>query len=305
MSEITICSVSYGCYKYLDLNWELTETLNPEASITWLIADNAIGSRELRMPVEDERFNIYEGVIKGDLGANWHHAQALMMLLDHVRSKFILVLDPDFYVIRKNWVEDMVSHMKHENLTFLGAPWNPATYKKIRYFPSPHFLLIDIENLDIKDLNFLPGKDVPGRRWNELVAHYDHHVDLMGRLKIGQTKDTGYRLKERFSGKRGIHIECLQAVFKYNRSKVSNFIDYFVPDRFSFRPKKRGYTVNATFSETEFPFDPYRKGWEEFMWLGKPFGFHVRRYPKRKRGKNDTVPDIQFIRSVLNKLTGS
>ncbi len=302
MSEIAICSVSFGCYEYLDLNWKLTDTLNPAASITWLIADNAIGSSESKMPVKDERFNIYEGGQKGDLGANWHHAQALMMLLDHVNSRFVLVLDPDFYVIRKNWVEDMVSHMKHENLTFLGAPWHPAAYKKIRYFPSPHFVLIDIENLDIKDLNFLPGNDVLGRRWKKLVARYDHHVDITGRLKIGQTKDTGYRLKERFSRKRDIHIECLQAVFKYNRSKISNYIDHFVSDRFSFRPKKCGYTTHATFSEAGFPFDPYGKGWEEFMWLGEPFGFHVRRYPKRKRGMYDADTDIQFIHSMLNML---
>ena len=82
MLEITICSVSYGCYDYLDLNWELTKSLNPEANIHWLIADNAIGSRENRMPVSDQRFNVYEGAPKGDLTANRHHAQALMMLME-------------------------------------------------------------------------------------------------------------------------------------------------------------------------------------------------------------------------------
>lgn len=311
MSEITICSVSFGCYEYLDLNWKLTKTLNKETNTRWLIADNAIDSREKRMPVSDERFNIHEGIPKGEQRANWHHAQALMMLLDKVNSRFVLVLDPDFYVIRENWVEDMISHMKHENLTFLGVPWHPSAYKKIRYFPSPHCLLIDTENLDKADLDFLPATEVVdknekdvGGRWKELFKRYDKHVDLVERLEVGRRKDTGYGLKERFSGNGNIHFECLQAVFKSNRGAVSNFIDHFVPDSLSFTPKKRGYTVHDTFSESGFPFDPYGKGWEEFIWLGKPFGFHVRRYPKRKHGKYDTTPDIQFIRSILDSLAG-
>jgi hypothetical protein len=304
MLEITICSVSYGCYEYLDLNWELTKTLNKETNIRWLIADNAIGSREKRMPVSDERFIIYEGEPKGQLNANSHHAQSLMMLLEHVNSRFVLVLDPDFYVIRKNWVEDMVNHMKHENLTFIGVPWHPSAYKKIRYFPSPHCLLIDLKNLEKADLNFLPGieKREEDRRWKKLLRLYGHHVGVLERLKIGVRKDTGYRIKERFSGQQDIHFECLQAVFKPNRGALSNFIDHFMPDCLSFRPKKRGYTTDAAFSEIGLPFDPYGKGCEEFMWQGKPFGFHVRRYPKRKRGNYGKVSDIKFIRSIMNKL---
>ena len=63
-------------------------------------------------------------------------------------------------------------------------------------------------------------------------------------------------------------------------------IERLLPDRWCLVPKRPGYFSESGFSEQGLA-DLDRRGWEEFLWRGEPFGFHVRSQPKLK-GKEST-----------------
>ena len=312
MFNITICSVSFGCKAYLDINWNLTDKLNRSSKFQWIVADNAIGSLQECMPANDERFKIVEGIPKNEKKANEHHAEAIMLLLKKVDTRYLLVLDPDFFIIRENWISNVISYMHEKNLGILGSQWHPSAYKKIRYFPSVHCLFVDLKKIDIDTFNVRPAhdsQDYSNRTISAILQkisiskRFDY--EIMERFKIGTSRDTGCFLPEIISDNNRLKSECFTAVFENKNSWLSRVIDSLVPDRYSFTPKLFGYTSEKGFKDLGIDFCPNSKGWEEFLWNGKPFGFHVRRYPKRKRGKYSVDEDLMFIESALKKVLQS
>lgn len=314
MANLTICSVSYGCYRYLSLNWELSRALNADTGFEWILMDNAVGSREERVPQEDHRFSVYQGTPRGSESASWHHATALNSLVSLVSTRFLLVLDPDFYIVRGNWISDVLEHMKGRELSFFGAQWHPADYKKMRYFPSPHCMFIDLKRVSPDSLDFLPAgiwltqsakqKGPFGRYLKEILRRFDARLDISERAVIGKSRDTGYKIKEAFGEKPGFRAECIQAVFEPQKAGISGLVDNLLPDRLSFSPKTPHYTVDNGFLDTRSGLGPLRKRWEEFMWQGRPFGFHVRRYPSRKRGYYDRERNLRAIEESVNAAAG-
>jgi hypothetical protein len=80
---------------------------------------------------------------------------------------------------------------------------------------------------------------------------------------------------------------------------LSKLLDGLLPDRLSYRPKRRGSSTEVGFRERGYA-DVTAYGWEEFIWKGRPFGFHVRgqqvvnRVPER---------EIATLRQVVADLT--
>ena len=72
----------------------------------------------------------------------------------------------------------------------------------------------------------------------------------------------------------------------------------FLPDRWQFVPIKKGYFTEKGFGELGH-FSARAYGGDEFMWQGKPFGFHVRRF------KKSTIPlapekEIMVLKQALD-----
>ena len=85
-----------------------------------------------------------------------------------------------------------------------------------------------------------------------------------------------WRIKELLKGS-GLRIECVQPVWKdrEKRSKFSRFVDLFMPERFSFTPKRPGYFTDKGFKERGLT-DFYEMNMEEYLWKGEPFSIHIR-----------------------------
>ena len=89
-------------------------------------------------------------------------------------------------------------------------------------------------------------------------------------------------------------------MFRPQRGDFQFRIERLLPDRWCLVPKRPGY-----FSETGFRdrglADLEGRGWEEFLWRGEPFGFHVRSQPKLKR-KESLSNHLRDVREVLRDL---
>lgn len=90
-------------------------------------------------------------------GSYQHSAALNQFLRDRsVYTPYLLVLDPDFYIVRSNWIDDVITHMASRGLAFFGAPWHPKWYSKYRYFPCVHCMFIDARQIDCHELDFTP-----------------------------------------------------------------------------------------------------------------------------------------------------
>lgn len=78
------------------------------------------------------------------------------MGLKHVDTPYLLVLDPDLFVTCPHWIVECLDHRERRRLRFFGVPWHARWYRKWRGFPCVHFLLIDLRQVDIGELDFTP-----------------------------------------------------------------------------------------------------------------------------------------------------
>lgn len=161
-SSLTICTVSFNSASFIQLNYDFIRRLNPGAEFEFLVVDNTPEKkREARIVPESVPYSVYPGVEadvtnetfpKGD-----HHGRALNKVIREVKTRYALILDPDFFIVRPNWIEDVLTHMKQKSLAFFGAPYSPRYPQKYRYFPTVMCVFIDLEQVNKDALNFRPG----------------------------------------------------------------------------------------------------------------------------------------------------
>ena len=56
---------------------------------------------------------------------------------------------------------------------------------------------------------------------------------------------------------------------------ASRLYYFLVPETMSVYPKKKNYSTELRFKDFGL-FDVDGLGWEEYLWLDKPFGFHIK-----------------------------
>jgi hypothetical protein len=160
LDQLTICSVSFRSDELLKLNIEITRNLNNGTDFRWLIVDNNhdFEGNELL----DQNIQIIEGdpaINQGKLRGSYHHAQALNKALNYVSTRYLLIIDPDFFIVHKNWIAEVLQYVSKNNLSFWGAPWYPSLRWKRRYFPTVSCLLIDLKKVSKDWLDFTPELD--------------------------------------------------------------------------------------------------------------------------------------------------
>lgn len=294
--EITICSVSHAreSCRELQANYDLTAALNSSTPFAWFVADNALRAEDA---FGDGRFEVFDGAGSETWGfeTGWgsrRHATALNKLFPRARTRFLLALDPDFYIVRRDWIREVVAHMQNHNLAFFGSTWHPRYYAKYRYFPTVHCLFVDLEKVSAAELDVMPGPvdkkqgkprraKFPGWLQRPLLA-----LTLQDRKFIGDSRDTGWTMYERFFQRTDLRRECLQAAYRPWRDLrfpqnilywPNRLVEAFLPDRLCFIPQKRGYYSTVGFRELGYSDIRHAvSGWEEYLWHGRPFAFHLR-----------------------------
>jgi hypothetical protein len=298
--------------------------LNRKSQCRWIVVENTPNGGRMILNQEDENVLILKGSPRDNFQTpNEHHASGLNKALEYVNTRFLLISDPDFYIIRPNWIEDVISYMKSNDLSFFGVPWHPKWYRKYRYFPCIHCLFVDLEKVPMSTLDFMPDFVPLGsgsmqgemrksssivKLRNNVPPIFKHGIKLLKfltieRRHIGWDGDTGSRFYIRFHQKEGYYYECVIPVFRPRWDLqvpipwgLNRRIERILPDHLCYIPKRPGYFSKRGFLDDE----TITSQWEEFLWKDQLFGFHVRGYPKRK--DRDMVVEIERIERALEKL---
>jgi hypothetical protein len=325
LPPLTICTVSFHHAAHLRLNIDLTARLNPSADIRWIVAENTPVGSELRL-AERIAPNVdvlpTEAVVpaQGSKGRHYHIA-ALHEAIARARTRYMLILDPDFYAIRPNWYAELVARMQVHNLSLFGAPWNPRHPRKYRYFPCVHFTLVDRDAFAEKpytpDILAAPGQrdwlkaayNAPGkpasflrRKWRTAVLRRLFPTRWSRGWAI---QDTGSALFARYWMGENIPNECLVTIFdpdqllaRVGQRQFSNrILEAILPEHVSYIPKRRdSYSTTGGF----LPSEPLTNDWESFLWNGRPFGFHLRGNSLRDR--RDAQAEVDQVEALLESL---
>ena len=291
--HLTICSVSYSNSEFFELNSELISRLNANTSFNWVVVENSPNNTGNRLDSSDARFQIVEGVTKEEANhwapASLHHAQGLNIAVKHVDTRYLVVMDPDFFIILDDWMKIIPSFMESEDISIFGAPWNPRWVNKYRYFPSPHLSIYDLDKISIESLDFLPGDQ-------NYIAKSPYHLNkfrlLKNRRSIACQPDTGWHIYQKYNRSESLFNYCVQPCFNpheylldSNMYQINKVFDLMLPDSWSFIPKKKDYYSTKYFKDMDYP-DTTKLGCEEFLWRDKPFGFHFRGYRNNLKVSN-------------------
>jgi hypothetical protein len=287
---LSILSVKFGSSVWLEQNLELIRRLNPDSQYNFFVVNNDSDPNFKPLP-EIQVLPAVPRELHGDKGS-YHHAAALNSVLPLIKTRFLLILDPDFYVIQPNWIEAVIDNMKAQNLACFGSVWHPRWTYQYRYFPSVHFMLFDLEKIPLETLDFTP--DIGVGWWDKTLSRSQIPASLKTILQIGTYLDTGSRVQRRFQN---VKTECLQAHFDAEVTSSSfdmlQKISLSLPDRFSIIPKRKNYFTTQSFLRRDSSY-AYQHHWEEFFWQNKPFGFHLRLV-----GRESAFEDQTQLRRLL------
>lgn len=338
--QLTICSAYHTLErKYLlEIQWDLINKLNSRKDWIWIAADNTPSGLSEHDALDSSTFIVIKGVSPRKIippnapkhyqGA-YHYGEAVNKMIKEVSTRFLLVLDNDFFVVRPEWITEVLDHMQKNNLAFFGVPWNARRPGPYRYFPAIHCFFVDLKKIPKETLDFNPFFDddplsMPLFRKLENRFSFSFPYRIRKILKtlsiadrkthIGSYRDVAYDIFRRYGNKPGIRYGSTSTVFDPDtqmgapsmRSRWNRFVEIFLPDRVCFLPKRRGYYTNIGFRELGY-FDvrgtnPRR---EEFVWKGKLFGFHLRG-GKTVDNPGNVAPledTLHFVSSALDNLT--
>jgi hypothetical protein len=335
--DLTICAVIYKNTSILKKNIEITSLLNENAHVQWLLIDNTLRldtQKSFSEVVNDIRKRNTFIFLKGEkykkypyASGSYHHGAAINKALKYVSSKYLLILDPDFIIIRKNWIKSVINFMRSCKLNFFGAPYFPERFTKYRYFPCISCIFIDLRKIPINKIDFRPEiiifKNMLRQSISSLVKQifftddkelvfsaiitklkYNIFMKLPSKIKslsflhffVGQSRDTGYILYKNYYKNTHCHYGVLTPnwtnplFIKTNliKDKFTKYlVKIFIPDSFCLYPKKHDYSTTRKFSSFGIPFPRYINR-EEYFWDGKPFAIHFKEFFQKKNPKKIT-----------------
>jgi len=294
--NLTICSVSYNSSTEILNNFALTQRMNDQQPPCWIVADNSPADSSERLMSPPDGMMVIPGIDARNT-PHYQHTLALAETIKLARTRFILVLDPDFFIVRKNWSMDMIEHLRGHQLDFMGVPWHPQRTDKYRYFPAVHCAMFDTQRFDQGAIDFLPdfpnGENDPlwpnGYREEDNYYCVNPLTRFLTNLGLFSARkkyylDTGSRLYKRFASDNTVKFELIPPVFDPTRHATTltwqtRLLERLLPDELCYVPKHYANNKSLSFLHQLLEGD-IPENWEEFIWRELPFGFHMRRNAK-------------------------
>lgn len=172
--DLTICSVVFYSEIYLNTNLKFTDLSN--VVYEWIAVDNTKFGKAERLDHTklDKAFTIIDGIDrniyekKDKLGPNnFVHGNCLNKAISVAKpSRYLLLLDPDFYIIPP--ISKILGYMQEKGIAIFGSPYMSKT-PLIWNFPVAFNLFIDLEKIGPDTLDFEPGY----KGYKDKVIHPD------------------------------------------------------------------------------------------------------------------------------------
>lgn len=216
---------------------------------------------------------------------------ALMLGLRAVDTRYICVLDPDFFVVCPFWIEAMKAHMEATDVGIITAPPYPLHYNK-RNTVTNNFIFIDTERFPKALINFLPSK----REAGAFVIRSGEKIRKIVGDKLYRyfDKNTSYDCGDQIEMRSETKIEYLTALYNHKQSPYYTWLERILPERFRLINKNVFYVSLANL-ESEF---------EVWVWNAIPFGIHCRKCFTAARTDDYTVPMNVLYKIVSHLLCG-
>jgi hypothetical protein len=336
---LTIVSVSYNSKALLDMNYKLVKALNPNVSFHWIVVQNTPES-DLKgdLAMDDPRFEMIRGPVLTELEkqsisyGSFQHAKALNIALAYTDSNLILILDPDCFIYRPNWIQDIICHIEKEQLAFFGTPYHPRCFHTYRYFPNAFCMFINRKLLQEKSffyLDFTPKVD--HRQYNKSIySAVDYHssnfkyfanfflktkrrsalktTDIflvlqrcvkkkIPQLMINSYYDTGYRIYKRYQSV--LKHEELEVFAHDERSFITKIIEFILPDNYRTFPRNKRQIRKTP----DTSFEGFGTHCDQYYWKDQPFAFHVNGSFYYEEIKNQAISQLlskteEFIKNL-------
>ncbi len=317
--DLTIISVSFNSANFLALNNRLTEHLNPGRRFHWIVVENSpptAGDRAIQ--AEDPRFYVITGVpvsppeLSNFGYGSMAHAKALNIAISYVKTDCYVLLDPDCYMVKLDWVGFLRKKLTVDGCGFYGTPYHPERLSNFNpfgqtymYFPaavcmavnkklledghlfymdySPQvdgeFYLISYQQM-IHSLGWEPGLPIK-RRFKNLVravrrhglAVLTHKCRLSPKYyRFDKRKDIGFRIHRHYKSR--VKVETTSV--RYTRSLPAGFAiwKWLVPQWFTGYPKNPAHWTSERMEYIPGHLEGQGR-WEQFFTNGEAFAFHI------------------------------
>ena len=321
-NEITICTVCTNDEILIQKNIEIISKLNKQIKINWVIGINKKNISEVNFKTYDTNIKYTKGVpseLIGSIALN--HSITLNLTKKYIDTRFVLFIDPDFFLLKENILEEIIKDMIAEKISFLGTPWYPKWHTKFRYFPCSHCLFVDTENISLDLFDFRPIKIF----WDKEYYKYNLFIDRKSLFKriffkmLSLNNFINYNFVHRknnaFDGDtcHRIYLNLRDSKYKFKifnpgfnikndwlipiSWKLNNLIEFFLPEKYCFFPKRKKLIV----FDTKFINYLSSFSYEGFYWKNQPIGFHIRGHPKRMIKERNKEEELENVNNIFKK----
>lgn len=150
--DITICSVSYYSSYFLRSNLQILKEQDSNVKIHYLVCENSNNQEEIDALKDFHIINGYNEPNINRWSASKNHGRGLNTLLPFIDTRFVLFLDPDFFMFAP--ISLSLAHMEQEELAFWGAPYYKG--RRLELFPAAFCQFVDLDKVDKNSLDFMP-----------------------------------------------------------------------------------------------------------------------------------------------------
>ena len=186
--NITILSVSFNSSIHLK---RLIENFLLKSSqlenIQFLIVDNTNGDDKALYTAFDELYDVR--IIKNNnrfKQRSLSHANALDFGMEHVDTKFTLIVDPDIHIFYKNWDKFCIQKMELNKRTVIGAPYPQWKLGKVHNYPSVVFMFFQTNLVQSFGKTFHPFPKLYKRIYNSIVRKIIRLGGLANKNRLGK-----------------------------------------------------------------------------------------------------------------------
>lgn len=288
----------------------------------WVLVDNSVD--EALAPLEREcGFEWVKGVAPpadaAASGPSMHHALGLRRGLSAVSSRYLLILDPDFFLLAPDALDRILAAMTQRKLVALGAPWTPELHYKWRGAPCLHCLLLDLKSVPKQSLRFEPEEDPQvddvvnraARRARSLGPLHallgPLHQFTTGRIGIGQSRDTGWQVARELTRHHAGNVGLLPAAV-FDRERFEHpwhlrygwgwLVERNLPARWSYLPPADHYDLVEGADVAEIK----RLKLDAFDLHDSLFALHARRSRHVFSDEDDEAAYIAQLSALVHKL---